>query len=207
MAHKYPMHFKCLFAVAICLGLMIQSCNTYEKISEERARLERAKAVYLIDTTVRDAMMVNYEVGNTSLEMRLYFKQTEFEVEFDNTGKTDSSKLDVGEGVEIAKSSIPGKTDLKPGDTSIPPSDKELKRDLISVLKYYQEAQRLFYMDDFKGSLAEIDKSLSVMPTADAFAFKGSILFTLGEIEQAKVYWQKAKNLDSKFIIPTLKTR
>jgi hypothetical protein len=207
MVHKYPMHFKFLFAVAICLGLMIQSCNTYDKISEERARLERAKAVYLIDTTVRDAMMVNYEVGNTSLEMRLYFKQTEFEVEFDNTGKTDSSKLDVGEGVEISKFAIPGKTDLKPGDTSIPPSDKELKRDLISVLKYYQEAQRLFYMDDFKGSLAEIDKSLSVMPTADAFAFKGSILFTLGEIEQAKVYWQKAKNLDSKFIIPTLKTR
>ena len=62
-------------------------------------------------------------------------------------------------------------------------------------------------MDDFKASLAEIDKSLSVMPTADAFAFKGSILFTLGEIEQAKVYWQKAKNLDSKFIVPTIKTR
>jgi tetratricopeptide (TPR) repeat protein len=206
MEHKFRMRFN--WAIGLALTTMtIFSCNSYDRVSEERARLERAKAVYLIDTTVRDAMMVNYEVGNTSLEMRLYFKQTEFEVEFDNTGKTDSAKLDVGEGAEVTKSPIPGKTELKPGETSYPPTDKELKKDMVAVLKYYQEAQRLFYADDFKGSLAEIDKSLAIMPTADAFAFKGSILFTLGEVEQAKVYWVKAKNLDPNFVIPTVKLR
>ena len=206
MGHRYLMRFKSILLLTLITTAVI-SCNTYDRVSEERARLERAKAVYLIDTTVRDAMIVNYEVGNTSLEMRLYFKQTEFEVEFDNTGKTDSSKLEVGEGAEISKSVIPGKTELRPGEPSYPPTDKELKKDMVAVLKYYQEAQRLFYMDDFKGSLGEIDKSLAVMPTADAYAFKGSVLYTLGEVEQAKVYWLKAKNLDPNFVVPTLKTR
>ncbi len=102
MEHKFRIRFKWVLGLVVTTTTIF-SCNSYDRVSEERARLERAKAVYLIDTTVRDAMMVNYEVGNTSLEMRLYFKQTEFEVEFDNTGKTDSAKLDVGEGAEVAK--------------------------------------------------------------------------------------------------------
>jgi tetratricopeptide (TPR) repeat protein len=166
--------------------------------------LERAKAVYLLDTTVRDAVTINYENGNASLEMKMYFKETEFEVEFDNHGRMDTSKIDVNDPNLIR--STPNSAS-RSGEPSVPPSDKDLKKSMVTVLRYYQDAQRLFYEEKYKESLTEIDKSLEIMPTADAYAFKGSILYTIGQVEQAKIYWQKAKALDKNFVIPTIKTR
>ncbi len=205
MERKLRSYFNA--SILILAVLIFSGCNSYDKVSEERSRLERARAVYLLDTTVRDAVTINYENGNASLEMKMYFKETEFEVEFDNNGNMDTSKLDVNDPNLVKTIPKPSNGDLKPGEPSLPPSDKDLKKSMVTVLRYYQEAQRLFYEEKLKESLTELDKSLEIMPTADAFAFKGSILYTMGEVEQAKIYWQKAKALDKNFVIPTIKNR
>ena len=202
MERKSPLFSNTPFGFLVVLLFFVSSCNTYDKVSEERSRLERAKAVYLLDTSVRDAVTINYENGNASLEMKMYFKETEFEVEFDNHGRMDTSKIDVNDPNLVRSSPI-----SKSGEPSVPPSDKDLKKNMVTVLRYYQDAQRLFYEEKYKESLTEIDKSLEIMPTADAYAFKGSILYTIGQVEQAKIYWQKAKALDKNFVIPTIKNR
>lgn len=202
MERKSPLFSNTPFGFLVVLLFFVSSCNTYDKVSEERSRLERAKAVYLLDTTVRDAVTINYENGNASLEMKMYFKETEFEVEFDNHGRMDTSKIDVNDPNLVRSTPI-----SKSGEPSVPPSDKDLKKNMVTVLRYYQDAQRLFYEEKYKESLTEIDKSLEIMPTADAYAFKGSILYTIGQVEQAKIYWQKAKALDKNFVIPTIKNR
>jgi tetratricopeptide (TPR) repeat protein len=204
MERRFHLFSRILLGSLIISGCLFSSCNTYDKVSEERSRLERAKAVYLLDTTVRDAVTINYENGNASLEMKMYFKETEFEVEFDNHGRMDTSKIDVNDPNLIR--STPNSAS-RSGEPSVPPSDKDLKKSMVTVLRYYQDAQRLFYEEKYKESLTEIDKSLEIMPTADAYAFKGSILYTIGQVEQAKIYWQKAKALDKNFVIPTIKTR
>jgi tetratricopeptide (TPR) repeat protein len=202
MERKSPLFSNTQFGFLVLFVLLVSSCNSYDRVSEERSRLERAKAVYLLDTTVRDAVTINYENGNASLEMKMYFKETEFEVEFDNHGRMDTSKIDVNDPNLVRSTPI-----SKSGEPSIPPSDKDLKKNMVTVLRYYQDAQRLFYEEKYKESLTEIDKSLEIMPTADAYAFKGSILYTIGQVEQAKIYWQKAKALDKNFVIPTIKNR
>ena len=202
MERKSPLFSNTPFGFLVVLLFFVSSCNTYDKVSEERSRLERAKAVYLLDTSVRDAVTINYENGNASLEMKMYFKETEFEVEFDNHGRMDTSKIDVNDPNLVRSTPI-----SKSGEPSVPPSDKDLKKNMVTVLRYYQDAQRLFYEEKYKESLTEIDKSLEIMPTADAYAFKGSILYTIGQVEQAKIYWQKAKALDKNFVIPTIKNR
>jgi len=97
MERKSPLFSNTQFGFLVLFVLLVSSCNSYDRVSEERSRLERAKAVYLLDTTVRDAVTINYENGNASLEMKMYFKETEFEVEFDNHGRMDTSKIDVND--------------------------------------------------------------------------------------------------------------
>ncbi len=41
-------------------------------------------------------------------------------------------------------------------------------------------------------ALYEINRSLSILETADAMAYKGSILFLLGQVSEAQSFWQRA---------------
>lgn len=41
-------------------------------------------------------------------------------------------------------------------------------------------------------ALYEINRSLALLETADALAWKGSILFLLGQVTEAQTFWQRA---------------
>ncbi len=49
-------------------------------------------------------------------------------------------------------------------------------------------------------ALYEINRSLYFLETADGLALKGSILYLLGNITEARSFWQKAQNMDPKAI-------
>lgn len=45
-------------------------------------------------------------------------------------------------------------------------------------------------------ALYEINRSLYFLETADGLALKGSILYLLGNVEEARIFWQNARNMN-----------
>ena len=68
----------------------------------------------------------------------------------------------------------------------------------------YEDAQTQYYAKNYDGSLDAIDASLAILPTSEAYALKGSVLFMLGNVEAAQQNWKKAKELDPDFVLPTI---
>ncbi len=172
----------------------MSACRSFDSISEERDRLERSKAVYLLDTTQKDVLEITYEQGGVDLSLRLYLDEHEFEMEFDK---------DPGQSMNVATSSV-SKSQIRTSDGRILPSKPagNLKSDMSKVIYAYNLAQTRFYNKDYEGSLASLDSSLAIMPTSDAYALKGSILFVLKEYDLAQYYWSEAKKLNPEFVIP-----
>lgn len=75
---------------------------------------------------------------------------------------------------------------------------------MSKVIYAYNLAQTRFYQKDYEGSLASLDSSIAIMPTSDAYALKGSILFVLKEYDLAQFYWSEAKKLNPNFEMPTV---
>ncbi len=45
-------------------------------------------------------------------------------------------------------------------------------------------------------ALYEINRSLYFLETADGLALKGSILYLLGNVDEARIFWQNARNMN-----------
>lgn len=190
------MHYRSRFIFSGILTLLVSfsACRSYDSISEERDRLERSKAVYLLDTAQRDVLEISYDQGGVDMSLRLFLSEHEFEMEFDKNPNN---------GLNVATTSI-AKSQIKTSDGRALPSKPvgNLKSDMSKVIYAYNLAQTRFYNKDYEGSLASLDSSLAIMPTSDAYALKGSILFVLKEYDLAQYYWAEAKKLNPEFVIP-----
>lgn len=190
------MHYKYRFIFSGFLALMLSfsACRSFDSISEERDRLERSKAVYLLDTANRDVLEISYSQGGVDMSLHLFLNEHEFEMEFDK---------DPSQSLNVATTSI-AKSQIKTSDGRNLPSKSPgaLKSDMSKVIYAYNLAQTRFYNKDYEGSLASLDSSLAIMPTSDAYALKGSILFVLKEYDLAQYYWSEAKKLNPEFVIP-----
>ena len=190
------MHYRSRFIFSGILTLLVSfsACRSYDSISEERDRLERSKSVYLLDTAQRDVLEISYEQGGVDMSLRLFLSEHEFEMEFDKNPD---------DGLNVATTSI-AKSQIKTSDGRALPSKPvgNLKSDMSKVIYAYNLAQTRFYNKDYEGSLASLDSSLAIMPTSDAYALKGSILFVLKEYDLAQYYWAEAKKLNPEFVIP-----
>ena len=172
-------------------------CRSFDSISEERSKLERSKAVYLLDTARKDMLEITYNHAGVDLSLKLFLDEHEFELEFDKK-PGDEQNLNVT-STSLNKSN---KIVTEDGSKLPAPNSLEFKKDLNKVMYYYNAAQTKFYKDDYNGSITSLDSSLSIMPTSDAFAMKGSIMFVMKRYDMADYYWKEAKKLDPKFIIP-----
>ncbi len=186
-----PLLFGMFFAL---VALIFSSCNTPESLAEKRADLQKSRTVFLVDTTARDVLDITYKAGNSDVDLRLYFEK-EFELFLDNQGSLKNAP-------QVAFNNT--RPPVKPGDPTSTPPAKNLEKDLEKVLKMYEDAQQLYYAKNYDGSLDAIDASLAILPTSEAYALKGSVLFMLGSIDSAQENWQKAKELDPEFVMPTI---
>lgn len=66
-------------------------------------------------------------------------------------------------------------------------------------LDSYEEAQRLFYANNYAGALKAVHNALRIIPTAvQGFKLKGSILYKMKDKQGALKAWQAALELDPK---------
>ncbi|MFN5890288.1 MAG: tetratricopeptide repeat protein [Bacteroidota bacterium] len=178
----------------VVFSWLFSACNTPESLAEKRADLQKSRTIFIVDTTARDVLDITYKAGNSDVDLRLYFEK-EFELFLDNQGSMKNAP-------QVAFNNT--RPIVKPGDPTATPPAKNLEKDMERVLKLYEDAQQMYYAKNYDGSLDAIDASLAILPTAEAYALKGSVLFMLGSIDSAQDNWQKAKELDPEFVMPTI---
>lgn len=76
--------------------------------------------------------------------------------------------------------------------------------DIQSLLASFRKAQDLFYLGEYNEALKEIDKTIQIQETADAFALKGTIFFMLENVIAAKANWNKAVQMDPNIPVPSI---
>lgn len=181
-------------AVVAVIVVLFTGCDSASVLAEKKAEMDKVRTLYLVDTTARDFVDINYRAGNSDVDLRLFFNK-EFELHLDNKGAFAKPPT-----VTVQGQNNPA----KPGDPKTPPPAKDLEKDLERVLALYEDAQTQYYAKNYDGSLDAIDASLAILPTSEAYALKGSVLFMLGNVEAAQQNWKKAKELDPDFVMPTI---
>lgn len=76
--------------------------------------------------------------------------------------------------------------------------------DIQKLLGAYRKAQDLFYLGEYRQALAEVDKTIQIQETADAYALKGTIFFMLENITAARANWTKAVQMDPNMPVPSI---
>jgi tetratricopeptide (TPR) repeat protein len=81
---------------------------------------------------------------------------------------------------------------------------KNRARDIQSLLSSYRKAQDLFYLGEYREALDEVEKTLKIQETADAYALKGTIFFMMENITAARANWNKAVQMDPNIPVPSI---
>lgn len=76
--------------------------------------------------------------------------------------------------------------------------------DIQTLLASYRKAQDLFYLEEYREALEEVDKTLEIQETADAYALKGTIFFMLENITAARANWNRAVQMDPNIPVPSI---
>lgn len=78
----------------------------------------------------------------------------------------------------------------------------ELRTELQDAIRNYVLAQQLIYTQDFRAALRAIDASLRIFETDHALALKGTVLYLLGDREEARRHWRRANERNPDILIP-----
>ncbi len=76
--------------------------------------------------------------------------------------------------------------------------------DIQTLLSSYRKAQDLFYLGEYRQALEEVDKTIEIQETADAYALKGTIFFMLENITAARANWNRAVQMDPNIPVPSI---
>lgn len=77
-------------------------------------------------------------------------------------------------------------------------------RDIQTLLSSYRKAQDLFYLGEYNDALAEVERTMRIQETADAYALKGTIYFMMENITAARANWNKAVQMDPNIPVPSI---
>lgn len=77
-------------------------------------------------------------------------------------------------------------------------------RDIQTLLSSYRKAQDLFYLGEYNDALAEVERTMQIQETADAYALKGTIYFMMENITAARANWNKAVQMDPNIPVPSI---
>jgi tetratricopeptide (TPR) repeat protein len=77
-------------------------------------------------------------------------------------------------------------------------------RDIQTLLSSYRKAQDLFYLGEYNDALAEVERTIRIQETADAYALKGTIFFMMENITAARANWNKAVQMDPNIPVPSI---
>lgn len=135
-----------------------------------------------------DKLQLKYKNESTTVTIPLDIKKDNFVLELQGM-KAEKAEDKIRRDSVILKDSL---------------VQKEMSKRINEVLKYFRQAQDLFYRRDYKGAMEMVDKSLKVQRTAEALGLKGSIFFMQDNMSSARYYWNRAVEMDSEVPVPDI---
>lgn len=189
MEYKASFVFKNRCYYIIALLFMILGCKSAGKITDSsNPTIQNNESKDITNTSVSDresnpeAIIVNYRNQSSNIQIALDPSKDEFYM--DLSGMTPQEK----DSVVVQDSTIL----------------KNRALDIQTLLSSYRKAQDLFYLAEYRSALEEVDKTLEIQETADAYALKGTIFFMLENISAARANWNKAVQMDPNIPVPSI---
>jgi tetratricopeptide (TPR) repeat protein len=192
MAYKLLLDSKILLLIPLYCSLLLVGCNTSEMIQDQ------------IENTVQNSKIEDASLTNDGNLLEGESRTNPIIISYKNASSNVQISLD------------PNKDEFYLDLKGIAPSEKDSiiivdstlinnrARDIQTLLSSYRKAQDLFYLGEYRDALAEVDKTLEIQETADAYALKGTIFFMMENPTAARANWNKAVQMDPNIPVPSI---
>ncbi len=191
MDYRQLLDSKLLLAI-LCIGLSISACrsagNVQEQIDAAIEASEPTETTGNVETNLLEGearsnpIIVSYRNASSNIQISLDPDQDEFYLDLKGITPTEKDSIIVV-------------------DTTI---INNRATDIQTLLSSYRKAQDLFYLGEYRDALAEVDKTLEIQETADAYALKGTIFFMMENPSAARANWDMAVRMDPNIPVPSI---
>lgn len=130
----------------------------------------------------QDPVIVTYKNKSSNIQLALNPDEDEFYLDLQGMAPNETDSVVIVDSVLI----------------------QNRAKDIQTLLSSYRKAQDLFYLGEYRNALEEVDKTLAIQETADAYALKGTIFFMLENPTAARANWNKAVQLDPNIPVPSI---
>ncbi len=189
---EYRVSFASRFTGFLVLSvvLLLIGCKSSENLPAEDVNndfQQRESATNTVPTTVQEqprseSVTVNYKNGSSNIQIQLDPSQDEFYMDLSGMTPSEKDSIVVKDSTLIKNRAI----------------------DIQSLLSSYRKAQDLFYLGEYRQALEEVNKTIEIQETADAYALKGTIFFMLENITAAQANWTRAVQMDPNIPVPSI---
>ncbi|MBO6522587.1 MAG: hypothetical protein JJ971_02070 [Balneolaceae bacterium] len=189
---EYRVSFASRFTGSLILSLVLLliGCKSSENIQGESANEVPQQLETVSNTNTgatgnqprSESVTVNYKNGSSNIQIQLDPSQDEFYLDLSGMTPAEKDSIMVKDSTLIKNRAI----------------------DIQSLLSSYRKAQDLFYLGEYRQALEEVDKTIEIQETADAYALKGTIFFMLENITAAQANWTRAVQMDPNIPVPSI---
>ena len=176
-----------LFLVTV---LVMLGCKSSENLpadssqAQPQTRLQQEAATSDIPQEVSgsEAVTVTYRNGSSNIQIKLDPSKDQFYMDLSGMTPVEKDSIVLKDSTLIKNRAI----------------------DIQALLSSYRKAQDLFYLGEYRQALEEVDKTIEIQETADAYALKGTIFFMLENITAAQANWTRAVQMDPNIPVPSI---
>lgn len=165
----------------IIFALLLSSCAA-QMTPEEVLNQQRYMEMQRRAVTAKDPVNIKYKNNSASIEYAVGKGNEEF-------------VLDMNTDPNFRKDIVDGSLNLS----------QDAQTAVNDLVKNIRKAQEFLYIDDYNSALEYVNESIKILPTAEAYALKGSILYLMGDEKAAKDNWQYALKIDPEIKVPSAK--
>lgn len=191
------MEYRQLYAsrlnlVIFCVVLIFSGCKSAENLQDEssddsvsqsNSGIENISGEINQQTERRsNPVIVTYRNASSNIQISLDPDHDEFYLDLNGITPTEKDSIIVVDTTMI----------------------KNRATDIQTLLSSYRKAQDLFYLGEYRDALAEVDKTLEIQETADAYALKGTIFFMMENPTAARANWNRAVQMDPNIPVPSI---
>lgn len=191
MGYKVLYASRCCRLAIVFLVLIFIGCKSSQNLSTEppettseetRTAQEERTSTVPEDEPNPDAIIVTYKNRSSNIQLKLDPSKDQFYMDLSGMTPQEKDSVIVKDSTLIQNRAV----------------------DIQTLLTSFRKAQDLFYVAEYKDALAEIDKTIEIQETADAYALKGTIFFMMENITAARANWNKAVQMDPNIPVPSI---
>ncbi len=192
MVYRQLSDFNIVFLV-IGLSLLLVSCKSSDAVQDQNENSSSSNQQEMVNSNDVDIpaennerrtnpVIVTYRNASSNIQISLDPNQDEFYLDLKGITPTEKDSIVVVDTTML----------------------NNRASDIQTLLSSYRKAQDLFYLGEYRDALDEIQKTLDIQETADAYALKGTIFFMMENPTAAQANWNRAVQMDPNIPVPSI---